>query len=118
MPKLGYSKEEVNQIAYCVACHRGEPKPNTVESQILFDSDRLEKSGICGLFASYGARVDLKKSISEWAHPRFYKNKDFFTKKAKEISGKGFDEMDKHFKEVKKSLKKRKDWTVTEKDLW
>jgi len=26
--------------------------------------------------------------------------------------------MDKHFEEVKKSLKKRKDWIVTEKDLW
>lgn len=118
LPKLGYNEKEIEQIAYCIKCHRGDPKPNTIESKILFDADRLEKSGIGGIFASYRAQLEVKKSISEWAYPRFYKNKDYFTKKAREISGKGFDEIDKHFTEVKKSLKKRKDWLVVEKDLW
>lgn len=118
LPKLGYEKEEIEQIAYCVVCHKGKPKPNTTESKILFDADRLEKSGIGGIFTTYRAQLELKKSLNKWAFPRFYKNKDLFTKKAKEISGKGFSEWDKHFKEVKKSLKKRKDFLVKEKDLW
>jgi HD superfamily phosphodiesterase len=118
LPRLGYSKKEIEQITHAVVCHSNNPKPDTIEGKILFDADRLEKSGIGGVFSSYRAQLELKKSVSEWAYPRFYKNKDFFTKKAKEISGKGFDEMDKHFNEVKKSLKKRKDWVVTEKELW
>jgi uncharacterized protein len=118
LAKLGYNKEEIKQIAYGVGCHRGKPKPSTIESKILFDADRLEKSGICGVFAGYRAQLELGKSIIEWAYPRHYKNKDFFTKKAREISKKGFEEMDKHFREVQKSLKKRKDWTTIEKDLW
>jgi len=116
--KLGYCKEEIEKIAKAVALHKSRGKIDFLEAQILFDADRLEKSGIAGVSASYRAQLEIGKTLLEWVFPRRYKNKDFYTKKAREISGKGFHEMDKHFKEVKKSLKKRKDWIATEKDLW
>jgi len=118
LPKLGYCKEEIERIAKAVLLHKGKEKIDFLEAQILFDADRLEKSGIAGVSASYRAQLELGKTLLEWAFPRKYKNEDFYTKKAKEISGEGFYEMDKHFEEVKESLKKRKDWIVTEKDLW
>jgi len=116
--KLGYCMKEIEKIAKAVFLHRCKEKIDFLEAQILFDADRLEKSGIAGVSASYRAQLEIGKTLLEWVFPRRYKNEDFYTKKAREISGKGFHGMDKHFEEVKKSLKKRKDWTVTEKDLW
>ena len=116
--KLGYCMKEIEKIAKAVFSHRCKEKIDFLEAQILFDADRLEKSGIAGVSASYRAQLEIGKTLLEWVFPRRYKNEDFYTKKAREISGKGFHEMDKHFEEVKKSLKKRKDWIVTEKDLW
>ena len=118
LSKLGYCKEEIEKIAKAVVLHKGREKIDFLEAQILFDADRLEKSGIAGVFATYRAQLEVGKTLLEWVFPRRYKNEDLYTKKAREISGKGFNEWDKHFEEVKKSLKKRKDWIVTEKDLW
>lgn len=118
LAKLGFNQKEINNISHNILIHRGNPKPETKEGQILFDADRLEKSGIAGVFANYRAQLELGKSIAEWTHPRNYKNKDLFTKKAREISGNGFAEMDKHFTEVQKSLKERKDWLIIEENLW
>jgi len=118
LSKLGYCMEEIEKIAKAVLLHRSKEKIDFLEAQILFDADRLEKSGIAGIAYSYRSQLEMGKTLLEWVFPRRYKNKDFYTKKAREISGKGFDEMDKHFEEVKKSFKKRKDWIITEKDLW
>ena len=42
----------------------------------------------------------------------------FYTKKAREICGNDFQESVKHFKEVIKNLNKRKDFLISEEDLW
>jgi len=121
LSKIGYTKKEIEQIAYCVKLHKERGSQDTLESKIVFDADLLEKSGIGGIFSTYKAQYELGKSIEEWIKyilDRKYTNKDFFTKKGKEISGEGFIEKRDHFKEVKESLKKRKDWVIKEKDLW
>lgn len=121
LPQMGYTDKETEQIAHCVKLHKERGKQDTLESKIVFDADLLEKSGVGGVFAIYRAQYELGKSISEWTQyvlQRKYTNEDFFTNKAKEISGNGFIENREHFKKVEKSLKERKDWTVTEKDLW
>lgn len=121
LPQMGYIDKETEQIARCVKLHKERGKPDTLESKIVYDADLLEKSGIGGVFATYRAQYELGKSIDEWTQnvlQRKYTNEDFFTQKAKEISGKGFVEKRGHFKKVEKSLKERKDWTITEKDLW
>ncbi len=43
------SKEELNQIAECVASHEGTSKPKTLEAKIVHDADVLEKSGMLGI---------------------------------------------------------------------
>ncbi len=121
LSKMGYTKKEIEQIAHCVKLHKERGKPDTLESKIVFDADLLEKSGIGGIFSTYRAQYESRKPIGEWTQyilKRKYTNKDFFTKKGKEISGDGFIERRGHFKKVEKSLKRRKDWTVIEKDLW
>ncbi len=105
-----------------MAQHKGKPiQPNSIESKILFDADRLEKSGIGGTYASYRAQIESELPVIEWAKKiaeRGYKNEDFFSEKAKEISDNGLKEKENHFQEVIKSLEKRRDWSIEEKDLW
>ena len=123
LPKFGYPKEEIERIAHCVESHGGKIKPETIEAKILFDADKLEKSGIGGIFSFYRAQQELKIPIDKWMERAIKRTQKFieggfYTKKAKEISGNGFKERLKHFKEVIKSLRERKDFLVSENDLW
>jgi len=123
LSKFGYSKEEIEEIAHCVASHEGRIKPKTIEAKILFDADKLEKSGIGGIFSFYRAQQELKIPIDGWIERgikrvRKFINDGFYTKKAKEISKRGFEEGLEHLKKVRKSLKQRKDFLVSEDDLW
>lgn len=123
LSKSGYSEEEIEKISCCVESHGGKIKPETIEAKILFDADKLEKSGIGGIFSYYRAQQELKGPINKWMErgikrtQRFIKE-GFYTKKAEEISGNGFQERLEHFSEVMKNLKKRKDFLVSENDLW
>ena len=123
LPQIGYTEKEVGWIVHCVESHDGKRKPETIEAKILFDADKLEKSGIGGIFSFYRAQQELNIPIYEWIEKgikrthKFIKE-GFYTKKAKEISGNGFIEIKEHYKKAKEALKKRKDWTITEKDLW
>jgi len=123
LPKFGYTKREVGMITHCVESHSGKIKPEIIEAKILFDADRLEKCGIGGIFSFYRAQQELKRPIIEWierAPKRTQKfiEDGFYTKKAKEICGSGFQDRLKHFHEIIKNLKERKDFLISEKDLW
>ncbi|MDI6883314.1 MAG: HD domain-containing protein [Patescibacteria group bacterium] len=123
LPNFRYSKEEIGKIVHCVESHGGKIKPETIEAKILFDADRLEKSGISGIFSFYKAQQELKFPIDKWIErgikrsQKFIKE-GFYTKKAEKISKDGFRERLKHLNEVMKSLKERKDFLISEKDLW
>ncbi len=123
IPKLGYSKKEIEKIAHCIESHDGKIEPETIEAKILFDADRLEKSGISGVFSFYKAQQESTTPMDKWIErgiirtQKFIKE-GFYTKKAKEISKNGFLECIKHFNEVIKSLKERKDFLISEEDLW
>ena len=123
LPKLGYSKKEIEKITHCVESHDSKIKPETIEAKILFDADRLEKSGIGGVFNFYKIQQEFKMPINKWIEEgtRIYQKfirEGLYTKKAKEISKNGFQERLKHFNEVRKSLEERKDFLISEKDLW
>ena len=123
LPRFGYSNEEVEKIAHCVESHSGKIKPKTIEAKILSDADKLEKSGIGGIFSFYRAQQELKILIDKWMERAINKTQkfikeNFYTKKAKEISKNGFQERLKHFEEVIKSLEERKDFLVSENNLW
>lgn len=123
LPKFEYSEKEIEKIAHCVESHDGKIKPETIEAKILFDADRLEKSGIGGVFSFYKAQQESTTPMDQWIErgiirtQKFIKE-GFYTKKAKEISKNGFQEYIKHFNEAMKSLKERKDFLIFEKDLW
>jgi len=122
LPKLEYSEKEIEKIAHCIESHDGRIKPETIEAKILFDADRLEKSGIGGVFSFYKAQQESTTPMDKWIErgiirtQKFIKE-GFYTKKAKEISENGFQECIKHFNEAMKSLKERKDFLIFEKDL-
>lgn len=123
LPKIGYSDAETKQIANCVLCHKDIPKPTTLEGKILYDADKLEKSGLGGVFAFYRAQQELNMPIEDWVkraieRDKKYSGEEFFTKKAQEICGNGFETRAEHFKKVENNLKERKDWRVVEEDLW
>lgn len=123
LPKLGYSKKEVEKIAHCIESHDSKIKPETIEAKILFDADKLEKSGVGGVFNFYRVQQETKHPINKWIERGIIRaegsiKEGFYTKKAKEISKNGFQERIKHFNEAMKSLKERKDFLISEKDLW
>lgn len=123
IPKLRYSKKEIERITYCTESHDGKIKPETIEAKILFDADRLEKFGIGGIFAFYRAQQESKTPINKWIEMAIRKyrkfiKEGFYTKKAKKISKSGFQECTKHLNEIRKGLKERKDFLISGKDLW
>jgi HD superfamily phosphodiesterase len=118
LPRIGFNEVETDKIAYAISKHKGKERVNGIEAQIVFDADRLEKSGIAGIFGSYLAQYEMGKSLKEWAFPRKYNNDDLYTEKAKEVSGNGFMEFDDHFISVQKGIIERPDWVIEEKDLW
>jgi len=123
LPKLGYSKKEIERIAHCIKSHDGKIKPETIEAKILFDADKLEKCGTGGVFNFYRVQQESKTPMDKWIEKGIIRTEKFikegfYTKKAKEISKNGFQERIKHFNEVIKSLKERKDFLISEKDLW
>ena len=123
IPKLRYSKKEIERITYWTESHDGKIKPETIEAKILFDADRLEKCGIGGIFAFYRAQQESKTPINKWIEMAIRKyrkfiKEGFYTKKAKKISKSGFQECTKHLNEIRKGLKERKDFLISGKDLW
>lgn len=116
--QLAYKREEIRRICECIKCHKDAEGSDTIEAKILFDADRLKKSGLGGAFASYRSQLELGESISKWAYQRKYRKRDLFTRAARQISEDGFREMDKHLAQVKSSVARRKDWTVVEWNLW
>ncbi len=127
LTKFGYDKEEISRIVGCIRKHGGlsvknPVMPKTIEEKILWDADLLEKSGIAGAFSSYAVQLEHKKPVKEFAVERARgirkKAKSFFTRKAKEIDGGGMKELAGHFEKVAGECRRRKDWTITEKDIF
>lgn len=122
LPDFGYGNSEIIEIVHCILSHEDRDMAKTLEAKILIDSDMLEKSGIGGAYTLYRYQQESGISISELI-PRIKKKmrrnieKGFFTAKAKDISGDGFQEYINHLENVEKSLDTRTDFLVTEEDL-
>jgi hypothetical protein len=127
LPKWGYSQIEINQIINCVKRHGGlsvknPVLPKTIEEKIIWDADLLEKSGIAGLFSSYAVKLENNIPIEEFAKKRAKELKtkigQFYTTKAKQMDKGGLKDTQKHFEDVIKNCRERKDWVITEKELY
>jgi len=126
LPKFSYNPMEIKKILHCIESHGKQPydqiPPKTIEAKILSDSDLLEKSSIASVFCTYRVQYEVKKPLLEHIKERIkkYESRDerFYTKKASQIDRGGLAERMKHIYAVLNCLKRRKDFLVTEKDLW
>ncbi|NCS70636.1 MAG: HD domain-containing protein [Candidatus Aenigmarchaeota archaeon] len=125
LPKFGFNNDEIRQIAHCIASHsetKSKIKPQTIEAKILFDADKLEKSDLLSLFpmvrVSYEFGYDLKKSVETFMSYADIRNSEFYTKEASDIDNNGIEKNKDFSKELKNTLKKRKDFLATEEDVW
>lgn len=55
------SRNELNEIAECVASHEGTVKPKTLEAKVVHDADALEKAGLLGIIRHTWKMTNLKK---------------------------------------------------------
>lgn len=122
LPKYHFSEEEINKIVHCIKSHGKAVKPITVEAKIINDADKLEKSGYASIFCFYRFQMEECIPIGKWIDEGIKRvesnmKHDFYTQTAKEICNNGFAERLEHFNQVKKSLKKRIDFLVTEENL-
>jgi HD superfamily phosphodiesterase len=124
LPKLGYSSREIKEICHCIISHKGRDHfPKTLEAKILYDADVLEKSDLISIYTTARVQYELKIPLSEFV--KFAaKNRGnelkrgFYTKKASEIDNGGLKRTSELHKNILKVFKKRKDFAVTENDLW
>lgn len=121
LANFGFTPQEREAIGHCIATHKKDfQAKRSLEAKILYDADMLEKSGAAGIFASYRAQDEMGIPLQEWVKKRIakkYRPDHLYTQKARKIDQGGFVEKERHYQKVLKSLQKRKDWTVLEKDL-
>lgn len=124
LPRLGYSKREIDHICSCIATHGGfsvkrRKEPESLEAKILWDADALERSSKAAAFYVYGIFFEKQKDLDKFVRKRIASLKrtlkrGFYTKKAKEINNNGVKELLKHYQNVLESLKKRRDFLIRE----
>jgi len=122
--KLGYSQQEIEAICHCIVSHKGRNHlPETLEAKILCDSDVLEKSGLPSFYFHSRAQYELKVPLEKFNKfiltlQKKRITRGFYTKKASEINNGGLKRRLKLHENIEKVLKKRKDFTVEEDDIW
>lgn len=130
--KLKYEEEKIKKIKHCIIAHRFRTgnEPKTIEAKILFDSDKLDVIGACGiartfmLAGQFGQRLTVNESLNDYLRTNTAQNgrlKDvskhtpfieyevkfkkipskLYTKKAKEIGEKRLKFMKEYFNRLK-----------------
>ena len=79
---LDYEEEKIDKIKHCIISHRFRTgnQPNTIEAKILFDSDKLDAIGACGiartfmLAGQFGQRLIVNKSLDDYLNANTVEN--------------------------------------------
>jgi hypothetical protein len=122
---LDYAEEECAAIGHCIHAHKGQAElPRTIEAQILYDADVLEKAGL--VFIIWGGKI-----ISEFGETidDFFKReiadreaelaRGFYTRKARELDGGRLEKVRAMFLQIRKEItEERPDYEIAEEDLW
>ena len=134
--KLEYEEENIDKIKHCIITHRFRTgnQPSTIEAKILFDSDKLDVIGACGiartfmLAGQFGQRLTVNESLEDYLNTNTVKNgriKDvsshtpfieyevkfkkipdkLYTRKAKEIGIRRLKFMEEYFSRLKLEIK-------------
>ena len=122
---LDYSDEECAAVGHCIHAHKGKAElPRTIEAQILYDADVLEKAGL--VFLIWGGNVIsefdesihdfLKREIADRGSEIY---RGLYTRKARELDSGRLEKVREIFQQVSKEItEERPDYEITEGDLW
>ncbi len=117
----GFSQEEIEQITHAINTVSEEEESETIEAKICSDADKLVKSGFASVFNFFRVQKELGIPLEEFASDtsRYEQLQEigFYTDKAREISGNGFQERIDFIKKFSRKLEERTDFTANEEDL-
>lgn len=121
LPDLGFSQEEIDSIIHCLETTSEGEKAETIEAKINSDADKLVKAGFASVFNFFRIQKELEKPfedmLSDLSKYRNLKEEGFYTDKAKDIGGNGFEERIEFLERFREELEERPDFTATEEDL-
>ena len=122
---LDYAEDECAAVAHCIHAHKGKAElPWTLEAQILYDADVLEKAGL--VFLIWGGKVisEFNESIDhflkrEIADREAEVAREFYTRKAREMDGGRLEKVRALFLQIQKEInEERPDYAIAEAALW
>jgi len=122
---LDYTDDECAAVGHCIHAHKGKAElPRTIEAQILYDADVLEKAGL--VFLIWGGKVisEFNESIHrflkrEIADREAEVARGLYTRKARELDGGRLEKIRAMFLQIRKEItEERPDYEITEDDLW
>jgi hypothetical protein len=122
---LEYSQDECAAVAHCIHAHKGKAEhPRTLEAQILYDADVLEKAGL--VFLIWGGKIisEFNESIHQFLKREIADRgaelkHGLYTRKARELNGGRLEKVHTMFLQVRKEITEdRPDYEITEEDLW
>ena len=122
---LDYTEDECAAVGHCIHAHKGKAElPRTIEAQILYDADVLEKAGL--VFLIWGGKIisEFNESIHHFLKREIADRgaelaRGLYTRKARELDGGRLEKVHSMFLEVRKEITEdRPDYEITEDDLW
>ncbi|NNL76482.1 MAG: HD domain-containing protein [Desulfobacterales bacterium] len=122
---LDYTDDECAAVGHCIHAHKGKAElPRTIEAQILYDADVLEKAGL--VFLIWGGNVisEFNESIQHFLQREIADRgaevaRGLYTRKARELDGGRLEKVGAMFQEIRKEItEERSDYEITEDDLW
>lgn len=125
LKNLNYSENECAAVGHCIHAHKGKAElPQTIEAQILYDADVLEKAGL--VFLIWGGKVisEFNESIDHFLKREIADRgaetaRGLYTRKARELEGSRLEKVRQMFLQIRKEIsEERPDYEITEDDLW
>lgn len=122
---LDYTGDECAAVGHCIHAHKGKAElPRTIEAQILYDADVLEKAGL--VFLIWGGNVisEFNESIQHFLQREIADRgaevaRGLYTRKARELDGGRLEKVRAMFQKIRKEItEERSDYEITEDDLW
>lgn len=125
LKELGYAEDERAAVAHCIHAHKGKAElPQTIEAQILYDADVLEKAGL--VFLIWGGKIisEFGETIHDFLKREINDReaelkRGLYTRKAWELEGGRLEKVRAMFLQIRKEIsEERPDYQIAEEDLW
>ena len=120
-----YREDECAAIRHCIHAHKGKAElPRTIEAQILYDADVLEKAGL--VFLIWGGKIisEFDETIHDFLKREITDReseleRELYTPKARELDGGRLAKVRALFLQIRNEITaERPDYEITEVDLW